>query len=95
MPERVLRQERDEAAASGDHLSSLHHVCHRGGRDSVCCETQWRDQDGSRWHASLVSLLLTHFVWHHFDPNAGLDVRKSGRRGSPQWNVDYPLPSMA
>jgi NADH-quinone oxidoreductase subunit M len=40
--------------------------------------------------ASLVSLLLTHFVWHHFDPNAGLMFEERST-WIPAMNVDYHL----
>jgi len=40
--------------------------------------------------ASLVSLLLTHFVWHHFDPNAGLMFEERSTWIAAM-NVDYHL----
>ena len=40
--------------------------------------------------ASLVSLALTHYVWHHFDPNGGLMFEERSA-WIPAMNVDYHL----
>ncbi len=40
--------------------------------------------------ATLVSLLLTHIVWHHFDPNAGLMFEERSA-WIPAMNIDYHL----
>ena len=40
--------------------------------------------------ASLVSLFLTHVVWHHFDPSAGLMFEERSA-WIPAMNVDYHL----